>query len=88
MEKEIKRRRLKGVVTSDKMEKTVVVTVTTSKKHSKYLKYFNKSSKFKAHDEDNQYKVDDEVVIEEGRPISKDKRWTVIGLVEKKNNSQ
>lgn len=81
MEKTNKKRRLKGVVTSDRMEKTVVVTITTSKKHSKYLKYFKQSSKFKAHDEEGQYKKGDKVVIEECRPISKDKRWRVVGLI-------
>lgn len=72
------KRQLKGVVSSDKMDKTVVVTVTSVKKHSKYKKYYKVSSKFKAHDDTNEYKIGDEVVIEEGRPMSKDKRWVVI----------
>lgn len=82
MEKEIKRRKLKGIVTSDKMDKTVVVTISTRKKHPKYFKYFTKSAKFKAHDEDNRYKVGDNVLIEETRPLSKEKRWKVIGLLQ------
>jgi small subunit ribosomal protein S17 len=73
-----KRRRLKGTVTSDKMDKTVVVTVTRSKKDPKYFKYHSVSKHFKAHDENNEYKVGDQIVIEESRPISKDKKWIVI----------
>ncbi|PIR97782.1 MAG: 30S ribosomal protein S17 [Candidatus Colwellbacteria bacterium CG10_big_fil_rev_8_21_14_0_10_42_22] len=88
MEKQITKRRLKGVVTSDKMEKTVVVTVSTNKKHPKYHKYFKQSSKFKAHDEENRYKTGDEVVIEETRPLSRDKRWKVIGFIKDEKNSQ
>ena len=76
-----KKRRLKGIVTSDKMERTVVVTVTDRKKHPKYHKYFQQSSKFKAHDEENKYKTGDEVIIEETRPISKDKHWKVVSLI-------
>ena len=82
MEKEIKRRKLKGIVTSDKMDKTVVVTISTRKKHPRYFKYFTKSAKFKAHDEDNRYKVGDNVLIEETRPLSKEKRWKIIGLLQ------
>ena len=78
--KQVKRRRLKGTVSSDKMERTVVVLVTTEKKHPKYHKYIKSNNKFKAHDVENQYKVGDEVIIEETRPISKDKRWVVVGL--------
>lgn len=80
MNKEVKKRRLKGEVVSDKMDKTVVVLVTTEKKHPKYHKYFKSSNRFKAHDADNKYKVGDAVVIEETRPLSKDKRWQVVGL--------
>ena len=78
-------RKLKGTVTSDKMNRTVVVTVTRLKKHSKYHKYFKQSSKFKAHDENDQYKEGDEVVIQETKPMSKDKRWVVLGKVEKES---
>ncbi len=76
--KEIKKRKLEGVVTSDKMTKTVVVTVTRLVLHPKYSKHYKVSKNFKAHDENNEYKVGDKVVIEETRPISKDKRWKVI----------
>ena len=63
------------------MNKTVVVRVDRLKKHPKYLKYYKISKKFKAHDEKNEYKVGDTVVIKETRPLSKDKRWRVIDLV-------
>ena len=72
------KRQLKGIVSSDKMNKTVVVAVSTKKKHKRYLKYHNVSQHFKAHDENNEYKVGDKVVIEESRPLSKNKRWKVI----------
>ena len=70
---------LKGVVVSDKMDKTVVVSVETLKQHPKYEKYFKTRKKYKAHDPENKYKVGDKVAIQESRPISKDKRWQVIG---------
>ena len=73
-----KKRRLEGVVVSDKMMKTRVVEVTRFKKHPKYLKYFKVKKRFKAHDENNEYKVGDRVIIEETRPISKEKRWKII----------
>jgi len=74
-------RRLKGEVTSDKMNKTRVVAVHWLTKHSKYLKYFRRTSKFKAHDENNEYKTGDKVVIEQTRPLSKDKRWRIVGKI-------
>ncbi|MEX2054305.1 MAG: 30S ribosomal protein S17 [Candidatus Colwellbacteria bacterium] len=83
MESKTNSRTLKGVVSSDKMAKTVVVVVSRDKKHPIYHKYFKQSSRFKAHDENNEYKEGDEVVIEETRPMSKDKRWRVVGLVKK-----
>ncbi len=78
MDKIIRRKRLKGVVVSDKMAKTVVVVISRLKKHSKYKKYFKVTIKIKAHDENNEYHPGDRVLIEETRPISKDKRWRVI----------
>lgn len=75
------RRTLQGVVVSDKMDKTVVVSVTRTSVHPKYLKRFKVSRKFKAHDEENAYKVGDKVNIEETRPMSKDKRWKVVGKI-------
>ena len=79
--KQAQRRTLEGIVTSDKMMKTVVVTVTRTTVHPKYLKRYKVSRKFKAHDEGNVYKMGDKVTIEETRPISKDKRWKVIGKI-------
>ena len=77
-EKTTTRRRLQGTVMSDKMDKTVVVRVDRTVVHPKYLKRFTLSKKVKAHDAENAYKVGDEVIIEEARPMSKDKRWRVI----------
>lgn len=81
MEKEIKKRKITGVVTSDKMNKTRVVSVARLKKHPKYLKYYKVTAKFKAHDEKNEYKNGDVVVIEEMRPMSKEKRWKIISKI-------
>lgn len=81
----IKRRRITGLVTSDKMDKTVVVKVERMKKHPKYLKQYRVHKKFKAHVEKNgEYKIGDKVIIEETNPISKEKRWRVVGLAEGK----
>ena len=74
----LKGRKLSGTVVSDKMQKTVVVAVSHEKKHPKYLKYFTKTARFKAHDENNKYHAGDKVVIQETRPLSKEKRWVVI----------
>ncbi len=76
-----KSRILKGVVVSDKMTKTVVVKVSSLKKHPKYKKYFKVSQKYKAHDEENQYHTGDKVLIKETRPLSKEKRWVVMEKV-------
>ena len=69
---------LKGVVVGDKMDKTVVVSVTRFVKHPKYGKFYKVSKKYKAHDENNAYKTGDNVEIVETRPISKDKKFKVI----------
>lgn len=69
---------LKGVVVSDKMDKTVVVSVSRFIKHPKYGKYYTVSKKYKAHDEENVCKTGDKVEIIETRPISKDKKFKVI----------
>lgn len=79
-----KKRKIIGVVVSDKMAKTRVVAVSRLKKHPKYLKYYTVTAKFKAHDENNEYKVGDKVTIEETRPMSKEKRWRIIGKIETK----
>jgi len=74
-------RKLKGTVVSDKMDKTRVVEVTRLLKHKKYEKFYRVSARFKAHDAQNEYKNGDVVTIEESRPISKDKRWVIVGKV-------
>ena len=79
MTKDIKHRKLTGTVISDKMQKTRVIAVERLKKHPKYVTYYRVTSHFKAHDENNEYKTGDKVVIEETRPISKDKRWKIVG---------
>ena len=75
------RRRLQGTVVSDKMEKTVVVRIDRTIVHPKYLKRYTKSKRVKAHDPQNAYATGDQVVIEETRPLSKDKRWRVVNKV-------
>ncbi|MDP3981993.1 MAG: 30S ribosomal protein S17 [bacterium] len=72
-------KQLTGIVVSDKMDKTIVVRVEQLKKHSKYLRRFKAHETYKAHDEKNEYKEGEHVVIEETRPLSRDKRWRVIG---------
>ncbi len=72
-----------GRVVSDKMEKTVVVQVTDRKSHPLYKKVMQRRVKFKAHDEGDQCKVGDLVRIMETRPLSRDKRWRVVEVVEK-----
>jgi small subunit ribosomal protein S17 len=69
---------LRGVVVSDKMQKTIVVKVDRYVKHPKYGKYYTISKKYKAHDETNAHKVGDMVMIVESRPISKDKKFIVV----------
>ena len=78
---------LKGKIVSDKMDKTAVVAVSFSRKHEKYHKYYTITNKFKAQNDDNKYKIGDEVAIEETRPISKDKRWRIIGKISEVNES-
>jgi small subunit ribosomal protein S17 len=82
------KRQLQGVVISNKMKKTVVVRVDRLKKHPKYKKYFSVSKKYKAHDEKEQCQVGDKVIIEECRPISKEKKWRVKRVIEKSDKSK
>jgi small subunit ribosomal protein S17 len=72
-----------GYVVSDKMDKTVVVAIQESVRHSLYGKSVKRTKKFKAHDEANECNVGDRVRIMETRPLSKDKRWRVVKIVEK-----
>jgi small subunit ribosomal protein S17 len=80
-QQENKKRKIIGVVVSDKMSKTRVVAVARLKKHPKYLKYYHVTTKFKAHDENNEYKTGDKVTIEEARPMSREKRWRIINKI-------
>ena len=77
------KRTMVGLVTSDKMDKTIVVQVSTKVKHSTYKKYIRRSSKYKAHDPLNQCAIGDTVAITECRPLSKDKSWRVSKVVVK-----
>ena len=72
-----------GTVVSDKMDKTVVVAVETNVKHKIYSKIQKRTYKLKAHDENNECQVGDKVKVMETRPLSKDKRWRVVEIVEK-----
>ncbi len=69
---------LQGIVVSDKMQKTVVVEVESIKEHPKYKRRYKTHKRFKAHDEGQEYHIGDTVIIEETRPMSKDKNWKVI----------
>ncbi|ANG96037.1 MULTISPECIES: 30S ribosomal protein S17 [Brucella] len=75
------KRVLQGVVVSDKNDKTVVVKVERRYSHPLLQKTVRQSKKYKAHDENNQFKIGDQVSIEESKPISKDKRWVVLSNV-------
>ncbi len=72
-----------GVVVSDKMDKTIVVAVKDSVKHPLYKKIIKRTVKFKAHDEKNECNAGDRVTIMETRPLSKDKRWRLVNIIEK-----
>ena len=72
-----------GIVSSDKMDKTITVTVKYKEKHPIYGKFVNKTKKYHAHDEKNEANVGDTVLIMETRPLSKTKRWRLVEIVEK-----
>ena len=74
---------LKGVVVSDKMDKTVVVEVVRLKEHPKYKKRYRLTKRYKAHDEKNKHKIGEHVMIEECRPMSREKRWRIKGYLSK-----
>lgn len=82
MERALRKKRT-GRVVSDKMEKTIVVAVETKVRHPLYGKTVNRTTKFKVHDEKNEAKINDRVSIMETRPLSKDKRWRLVEIVEK-----
>ena len=83
MEERNLRKVMIGTVVSDKMDKTVVVAVQTSEKHKTYGKVQKRTYKLKAHDENNECQNGDKVKVMEPRPLSKDKRWRVVEIVEK-----
>lgn len=72
------KRILKGTVVSDKMDKTIVVLIERIKEHKQYRKRYKVSKRYKAHDPENKYHLGDKVMIQECRPISKDKKWIVL----------
>ena len=82
MDRNLRKTRV-GIVTSDKMDKTVVVTIKDRVKHPLYNKIVDRSVKYKAHDENNECGVGDRVEIMECRPLSKDKNWRVVRIIEK-----
>ena len=82
MERNLRKTRV-GIVTSDKMDKTVVVTIKNRVRHPLFNKIVNDTVKYKAHDENNECGIGDKVLIMECRPYSKDKRWRVVEIVEK-----
>ena len=82
MERNLRKTRV-GLVTSDKMDKTIVVSVTDNVKHPLYNKIVKRTYKLKAHDENNECKIGDRVKVMETRPLSKDKRWRLVEIIEK-----
>ena len=81
MERNLRKTRV-GLVTSDKMDKTIVVSVTDNVKHPLYNKIVKRTYKLKAHDENNECRIGDRVKVMETRPLSKDKRWRLVEIVE------
>ena len=82
MERNLRKTRV-GLVTSDKMDKTIVVSVTDNVKHPLYNKIVKRTYKLKAHDENNECRIGDRVKVMETRPLPKDKRWRLVEIVEK-----
>ena len=74
-------RKFKGIVTSDKMDKTIVVKVVRTKVHPKYKKQYQVSKKYKVHDQKNEAKVGSEVMFKECKPLSKDKKWCLVKII-------
>ncbi len=83
MEERAMRKTRTGKVVSDKMDKTIVVAIETSVKHPLYKKIIKRTYKLKAHDENNECAIGDKVKVMETRPLSKDKRWRLVEIVEK-----
>ena len=82
MERNLRKVRI-GKVVSDKMDKTIVVAIVDNVKHPLYVKIVKRTYKLKAHDENNECKIGDRVKVMETRPLSKDKRWRLVEIIEK-----
>ena len=82
MERNLRKTRI-GLVTGDKMDKTIVVSIVDNVKHPLYGKIMKRTYKLKAHDEENQCGIGDKVKVMETRPLSKDKRWRLVEIIEK-----
>ncbi|MFO7880468.1 MAG: 30S ribosomal protein S17 [Bacteroidales bacterium] len=82
MERKLRKERI-GVVTSNKMDKSITINIKRKEKHPKYGKFVNKSNKLTAHDEENKCDIGDTVRIMETRPISKNKKWRLVEIIEK-----
>ena len=82
MDRNLRKTRV-GLVTSDKMDKTIVVSIVDNVKHPLYGKIVKRTYKLKAHDENNECKIGDRVSVMETRPLSKDKRWRLVEIIEK-----
>ena len=82
MDRNLRKKRV-GLVTSDNMDKTIVVSIVDNVKHPLYGKIVKRTYKLKAHDENNECKVGDRVRVMETRPLSKDKRWRLVEIIEK-----
>ena len=82
MERNLRKTRV-GVVVSDKMDKTIVVAVKDNVQHPLYKKILKRTVKFKAHDDNNECRIGDRVMIMETRPLSKDKNWRLVKIIEK-----
>ena len=82
MERNLRKTRV-GIVSSNKMDKTIVVSILDSVKHPLYKKVIKRTVKFKAHDENNECGIGDRVMIMETRPLSKDKNWRLVKIIEK-----
>ncbi len=74
------KKRFQGIVTSDKMDKTIVVKINRTKVHPIYKKRYQVSKKYKVHDQKNEAKIGDQVIFEECRPLSKDKKWRLVEI--------
>jgi small subunit ribosomal protein S17 len=82
-ERQSSQRERRGVVVSDKMDKTIVVEVSSAKPHPLYKKIVRRSNKLKAHDEQNEARIGDTVLVRESRPLSKTKSWRLISILER-----